>query len=103
MSRLVVYSIIVVVGSILLFLIKKDSSGTDFLINILATVAIICLEQLIENFNSITLYIQTHTKYRNNKIRMSISYLYQIEVQGKYLLVKGHRIPNQFQPVGGVY
>jgi hypothetical protein len=103
MSRLVIYSIIVVVGSILLFFIKKDNSATDFLINILATVLIICLELIIENLRFIKLYIQTHTKYRNKKIRISISYLYQIEVLGKYLLVKGHRIPNQFQPVGGVY
>jgi len=103
MSRLIIYSIIVIVGSVLLFFIKKDNSVADFLINIIATILIICLELIIENFHSIKLYIQTHTKYRSQKIRISISYLYQIEVQGKYLLVKGHRIPNQFQPVGGVY
>ena len=42
-------------------------------------------------------------KYRNTKIRLSISYLYKIKLDNKYLLVKSQRIPNQFQPVGGVY
>ena len=42
-------------------------------------------------------------KYYNKNIRLSISYLYSIELDGKYLLVKGNRIDNQFQPVGGVY
>ena len=34
-------------------------------------------------------------------IRVSISYLYRIEADGKFLFVKGSRI-DQFQPVGGV-
>ena len=33
---------------------------------------------------------------------VSISYLFQIKVDGKYLLVKGNRI-DQYQPVGGVF
>ncbi len=28
---------------------------------------------------------------------------FRIEVNGKYLLIRSHRIPNKFQPVGGVY
>lgn len=38
----------------------------------------------------------------NIEIRVSISYLFQIKVCGKYLLVKGNRI-DQYQPVGGVF
>jgi len=38
----------------------------------------------------------------NVEIRVSISYLFQIKVSGKYLLVKGNRI-DQYQPVGGVF
>ena len=38
----------------------------------------------------------------NTEIRVSISYLFQIKVDGKYLLVKGNRI-DQYQPVGGVF
>ena len=35
-------------------------------------------------------------------VRLSISYLYRIKVDGKYLLIKGRR-HDQFQPVGGVF
>lgn len=37
------------------------------------------------------------------QIRVSISGLFRIYVDGKYLLVKGNRIKDQFQPVGGVF
>lgn len=39
--------------------------------------------------------------FKKTDIRVSIAYLYRIEVEGNYLLVKGKRI-NQYQPVGGV-
>lgn len=38
----------------------------------------------------------------NLEIRISASYLYRIEIKGKYLLVK-NRKRNVFQPIGGVY
>jgi hypothetical protein len=37
------------------------------------------------------------------ELRLSISYLYRIEVNGKYLLVKSNRLHDTYQPVGGVY
>lgn len=36
------------------------------------------------------------------KIRFSLSYLFRIKIEDKYLLIKGNRI-NQYQPIGGVY
>jgi hypothetical protein len=43
--------------------------------------------------------------YRNKKIRLSLSYIYKIQIPetNKYLLVRNRRISHQFQPVGGVY
>ena len=38
----------------------------------------------------------------NLEIRISASYLYRIEIKGKYLLVK-NRKRDVFQPIGGVY
>lgn len=38
----------------------------------------------------------------NTEIRVSISYLFQIKADNKYLLIKGSRI-DQYQPVGGVF
>lgn len=103
MRKLAVYIVISILGGILLFFVKKDSSFTEFAINVLASLFIVCLDVTIENYKQIKLFIQTKTKYRNTQIRLSIAYLYQIETLGKYLLVKGLRIPNQYQPVGGVY
>lgn len=40
--------------------------------------------------------------YRRQSIRISISYLYRIKVDGLYLLIKGKRF-NTYIPVGGVY
>lgn len=51
--------------------------------------------------HSFKLWFQ-HFKYWNKDIRLSISYLYRIQIDGKYLLVKGNRL-NRYQPVGGVY
>jgi hypothetical protein len=42
--------------------------------------------------------------FRSKKeLRLSIAYLYRIEVNGKYLLVKSNRLHDTYQPVGGVY
>ncbi|WP_430610438.1 hypothetical protein [Enterococcus sp. DIV0876] len=38
----------------------------------------------------------------NKKIRLSLSYLFQIKDDGKFLLIHGNRI-QQYQPIGGVY
>lgn len=48
-------------------------------------------------------WFKTQIWYRNKNIRLSFAYLFRIEVDGKFLLVRGHRMPNQYQPVGGVY
>lgn len=49
------------------------------------------------------LWWQTKIMYANKPIYLSFAYLYRIQIDGKYLLVKGNRLKNQFQPVGGVY
>ena len=103
MNRFLIYIAVVLIGSLGLFFVKKDSTLSDFAINILATIFILLIDLAIENFVHLKLFLQTKTKYRKRLIRFSISYLYQIEVEGKYMLVKGLRIPNQFQPVGGVF
>lgn len=48
-------------------------------------------------------WFNTQIRYREKNIRLSFSYLFRIEIDGKYLLVRGHRMNNQFQPIGGVY
>src|ERR1700719_1625190 len=43
------------------------------------------------------------TLYFNSDVRVSISYIISIPVDGAQLLIRGNRITTQFQPVGGVY
>lgn len=41
-------------------------------------------------------------RINDKKVRMSLSYLFQIKDNGKFLMIQGNRI-QQYQPVGGVY
>ncbi len=53
--------------------------------------------------NKHNIFMAIHSKFLWNKeIRFSISYLFTIKVDSKYLLIKGSRI-EQYQPVGGVF
>ena len=63
-------------------------------------------ESLLDNKNHLYTYFQSNfTKIKNEDVRFSISYLIRIKIPGtsKFLLVRGHRIKDQLQPVGGVY
>lgn len=63
-------------------------------------------ESLLDNKDNIYTYLQSNfTKIKDEDVRFSISYLIKIEIpdSSKYLLVRGHRIKDQMQPVGGVY
>lgn len=103
MSKFFLYFFLVITGGITLSLIDGKSSIASFFIDILAASAIILLEKVFENARHMWIWVVTHTRYANHKIRLSISYLFKIKVDGKYLLVRSSRIPNQFQPVGGVF
>jgi len=59
---------------------------------------------LVMNYRLVWYSFRTHlpwTFYR--PIRITVAYLFRIEVDGKYLLVKNRRDIPGFQPVGGVY
>jgi hypothetical protein len=63
-------------------------------------------ESLLDNKNYLYTYLQSNfTKIKHEDVRFSISYLIRIKIPGtsKFLLVRGHRIKDQLQPVGGVY
>ena len=52
---------------------------------------------------SYTLWFQSRCCKKTDRIRISFSYLFRICIDGKYLLVRGNRLKNQYQPIGGVY
>lgn len=61
------------------------------------------IDLLISEKDFLKLYWDCYKPWAGDEIRLTIAYLFRIEVNGKYLLVKSKRIPNTYQPVGGVY
>ncbi|WP_407517848.1 SMODS-associated NUDIX domain-containing protein [Elizabethkingia anophelis] len=57
---------------------------------------------ICDNYNRLGFYFKTKIWYREQEIRLSISYLFRIKVDEKFLLVKS-RTRSYFQPVGGCY
>lgn len=49
------------------------------------------------------IWFQSKFLYKNKDIYLSFAYLYRIEVDGKYLLIRGNRLKDRYQPIGGVY
>lgn len=62
----------------------------------------IAFDYILTSGNRFKMVLQS-LKYYNKEIRLSFSYLFCIEIEGKYLLVKGNRLKSQYQPIGGVY
>src|SRR5690606_6188893 len=63
-------------------------------------------ETLLDKKDNLYTYLQSNfTEMKDDDVRFSISYLIRIEIpdSSKFLLVRGHRIKDQMQPVGGVY
>lgn len=75
---------------------------TAVLINIASSPIYVGLIELLYNLNQLPLWIRSQVVYGNKEVRLSISYLFRIKVQDKYLLVK-NRKRNQYQLVGGAY
>ncbi len=61
------------------------------------------VDYLIKEQAFLKLYWDCNKPWTEKEIRLTIAYLYRIEMNGKYLLVKSNRIANTYQPVGGVY
>ncbi|MEO8403287.1 MAG: hypothetical protein ABI480_01775 [Chitinophagaceae bacterium] len=58
---------------------------------------------LYENRKRLSI-LQTQWFKRNHPIRATVAYLFRIECNGKYLLIKRHKNDNKgYQPVGGTY
>jgi hypothetical protein len=90
------------IGCVIGSLFIKDETWRGVFIGGAFTSALVLIESVIENWSFLSLLFVTQTYRRRKLLRFSISYLYRIKVDDKYLLVRGKRI-DQFQPVGGVY
>lgn len=58
---------------------------------------------IIKERKLLKLYWTCINPFKAKEIRLTIAYLFRIEVNGKYLLIKSNRLSNTYQPVGGVY
>ena len=103
-------NILKILAAILLILLGKFTFSEHLGVHLIADgviffVSFIVVEifnEVIKNRKQILLYIQCKIISPKKEIRLSISYLYRINVDGKYLLVKS-RLRDYFQPVGGAY
>lgn len=80
-----------------------DNPVGSIVINLISTLIGGLIVYIYTNSNELKNILLLKCKYRNQDIRASISYLFRIENDGKYLLLKNRKITEQYQPVGGVY
>ena len=99
-----------ILAAIILILLGKyffnEHLGThliaDAIIFFVSLIVVEFAQDLIKHRKQIWQLIQCKLFLYNKEVRLSIAYLFRINVDGKYLLVKS-RIRNAFQPVGGAY
>lgn len=70
--------------------------------SIIAPILVFFVDSLLSNIKRIRLWFSSNLLYRKKKIRVSMSYIYRIHINDKYLLVKNSKW-GYYQPVGGVY
>lgn len=76
---------------------------TIFFSGIVSTNMASLIEKLDAHGQGFITWLRSKTTHRNKEIYLSFSYLYKIEINGKYLLVRGNRMKDRYQPIGGVY
>ena len=72
-------------------------------VGIAGAIGIEFLDYMYEQRHFLRLYWDCYKPWGRPELRLTLAYLYKIEVNGKYLLIKSNRIENTYQPVGGVY
>ncbi|MCA8833346.1 SMODS-associated NUDIX domain-containing protein [Hymenobacter pini] len=109
MKRIIALALVTVLSVVVVFLIQVyplDKSpwaalAVSMLVNVITTPVFAAMVELFFNFHRLPLRIKT-LWYWNKEVRISIAYLFRIQVNGKYLLVK-NRKRNYYQLVGGAY
>lgn len=102
--------IIVAIGLISYALWWMDSESVNreyvfkLAIGLGIAIAISIVVWCITNFRLMKYFVLTNIPFlRKKSIRITVAYLFRIELDGKYLLVKNKRNVPGYQPVGGVY
>lgn len=109
-SRYIIIALISVVYLLTIAIFFEDQVQSDFwlTVSVALTTGILApfiawlVDGILINITNIKLWFQTQILYRRASIRFSLSYIFRIRVNDKYLLVKNSKW-NFYQPVGGVY
>ena len=101
MTRIVIYLLLSVTTALAL-LVVKDPVSVGLLTGI-STALIVSVVDMWGSHPYGPKLLFSALRFRNTWIRVSVSYLVRIEHKGRFLLIRGSRYPDQFQPVGGVY
>lgn len=101
MLHATIYVALLVFSGLSLIWIDTSSQFFGLMGGVSATILFSLLDQALRNGRHLRLAYYT-LRHPRSLIRVSVSYLYRIKIDQKYLLVRGNRFP-QYQPVGGVY
>jgi hypothetical protein len=98
--KLIYYFIVLILCGVSITLIK-DATVISIVAGIASSILFVILDSIVNIKNPKIWWISI--RYANTRIRLSLSYLFRIKIDNQYLLVRGSRFRNQFQPVGGVF
>lgn len=103
-----ILSLILTVLLVLGFLknVVESKIGIDIPISmkwVIPTLLTLLFTKLWYGRSHLNRFFLSRTIYLRKDIRISISYLFRIKINGKFLLIKSSRIQDSYQPVGGVY
>lgn len=93
---------IMLVSTLILLSGKPGTTWIGILTGLIGGSALVLAEMIAKDWHQLTLLSRCLVHYRK-PVRISAAYLFRIVLDDKYLLVRGRRFKNQFQPVGGVY
>lgn len=99
--RAAVFGSVALTGLIALFVLPTSSGIFSVISGLVTGAALLITESLLQNARWLRVGWYS-VRYRNQRVRMSIAYLYRIKLEDKYMLIKGKRF-DSYIPVGGVY
>jgi hypothetical protein len=101
MIRFIAYVTAIAAAVSLLFVVRPGSTLSALLAGLAAGMTVPLLEIVVTSGKYLRLSFYG-LRYRRRLVRVSVSYLFRIKLDGDYLLIRSARFQN-FIPVGGVY
>lgn len=99
MGRLILYALVIAGCTVAVFKASDPFNGIAG--GIVGGFLLVGLETLYQHLDRWK-YLYESLRYFNQPVRLSVSYLFRIKIDDQYLLIRGKRITNRYQPVGGV-